>query len=128
MHYWLLMHYRLPHNTVVCRYEFKCKIRKCFVKTRVNKNASLETILAHCDLLICFATRFKNSWLIEKFMIEKSGVEKSGLRSLGLKSPGLESSWLKSPGLKGLGLKLGVEKSGVEMSFNLSRRLLLNLF
>jgi hypothetical protein len=25
---------------------------------------------------------------------------------------------LKSPGLKGLGLKLGVEKSGVEMSFN----------
>jgi hypothetical protein len=30
----------------------------------------------------------------------------------------LESSWLKSPGLKGLGLMLGVEKSGVEMSFN----------
>jgi hypothetical protein len=25
---------------------------------------------------------------------------------------------LKSQGLKGLGLKLGVEKSGVEMSFN----------
>ena len=41
-----------------------------------------------------------------------SGVEKF-LFSLGLKS-----SWLKSPGLKGLGLKLGVEKSGVEMSFN----------
>jgi hypothetical protein len=35
-----------------------------------------------------------------------------------LKSLGLESSWLKSQGLKGLGLKLGVEKSGVEMSFN----------
>ena len=31
---------------------------------------------------------------------------------------GLKSSWLKSPGLKDLGLKLGVEKSGVEMSFN----------
>jgi hypothetical protein len=31
---------------------------------------------------------------------------------------GLKSSWLKSPGSKGLGLKLGVEKSGVEMSFN----------
>jgi hypothetical protein len=30
----------------------------------------------------------------------------------------LESSWLKSPEMKGLGLKLGVEKSGVEMSFN----------
>ena len=37
-------------------------------------------------------------------MVEKSGVG---------------SSWLKSPGLNGLGLKLGVEKSGVEMSFNL---------
>ena len=45
-------------------------------------------------------------------MVEKSGVEKF-LFALGLKS-----SWLKSPGLKGLGLKLGVEKSGVEMSFN----------
>ena len=47
-------------------------------------------------------------------MVEKSGVEKF-LFALGLKS-----SWLKSPGLKGLGLKLGVEKSGVEMSFNLT--------
>ena len=37
-------------------------------------------------------------------MVEKSGVE---------------SSWLKSLALKGPGLKLGVEKSGVEMSFNL---------
>ena len=46
-------------------------------------------------------------------MVEKSGVEKF-LFALGLKS-----SWLKSPRLKGLGLKLGVEKSGVEMSFNL---------
>ena len=45
-------------------------------------------------------------------MVEKSGVEKF-LLALGLKS-----SWLKSLGLKGLGLKLGVEKSGVEMSFN----------
>ena len=45
-------------------------------------------------------------------MVEKSGVEKF-LLALGLKS-----SWLKNPGLKGLGLKLGVEKSGVEMSFN----------
>ena len=48
-------------------------------------------------------------------MVEKSGVEKF-LLALGLKS-----SWLKSPGLKGLGLKLGVEKSGVEMSFNLAK-------
>ena len=47
-------------------------------------------------------------------MVEKSGVEKF-LLALGLKS-----SWLKSLGLKGLGLKLGVEKSGVEMSFNRS--------
>ena len=46
-------------------------------------------------------------------MVEKSGVE-NFLFLLGLKS-----SWLKIPGLKGLGLKLGVEKSGVEMSFNL---------
>ena len=45
-------------------------------------------------------------------MVEKSGVEKF-LFALRLKS-----SWLKSPGLKGLGLKLGVEKSGVELSFN----------
>ena len=55
-------------------------------------------------------------------MVEKSGVEKIllalGLKSSWLKSPGLESSWLKSTGLKGLGLKHGVEKSGVEMSFN----------
>ena len=49
-------------------------------------------------------------------MVEKFGVEKF-LFALGLKS-----SWLKSPGLKDLGLKLGVEKSGVEMSFNLSER------
>ena len=40
-------------------------------------------------------------------MVEKSRVEKF-LLALGL----------KSQGLKGLGLKLGVEKSGVEMSFN----------
>ena len=38
------------------------------------------------------------------------------MKTLGLKSTGLESSWLK-----GLGLKLGVEKSGVEMFFNLPR-------
>ena len=45
-----------------------------------------------------FSTQwFKNSWL---------------------KSLGLKNSWLKSLGLKGPGLKLGVEKSGVEMSFN----------
>ena len=48
---------------------------------------------------------------VEKFMVEKSGVEKF-LFDLGLKS------WLKCPGLKCLGLMLGVEKSGVEMSFN----------
>ena len=42
--------------------------------------------------------------------------------NLGLKTPGLKSSWLKSPGLKGLGLMLGDEKSGVEMSYNLSLR------
>ena len=40
-----------------------------------------------------------------------------------MKSPGLESSWLKNTGLesswlKSLGLKLGVEKSGIIMSFN----------
>ena len=55
-------------------------------------------------------------------MVEKSGVKKF-LLALGLKSPGLESSWLKSSwlkslGLQGAGLKLGVETSGVEMSFN----------
>ena len=47
------------------------------------------------------------------------GLKSSWLKSLGLKSPGLESSWLKNLGLKGPGLKLGVEKSRVEMSFNL---------
>ena len=51
------------------------------------------------------------------------GLKSSWSKSLGLegsclKSPGLESSWLRSLGLKGLGLKLGVEKSGVEISFN----------
>ena len=45
---------------------------------------------------------------VEKFMVEKSGVEKSGVGKF----------MVESPGLKGLGLKLGVEKSGVEMSFN----------
>ena len=39
---------------------------------------------------------------VEKFMVEKSGVEK----------------FLLALGLNFLGLKLGVEKSGVEMSFN----------
>ena len=39
-------------------------------------------------------------------------------KNLWLKSLGLKSSWLKSLGLKGPGLTLGVEKSGVEMSFN----------
>ena len=53
-------------------------------------------------------------------MVEKSGVEKF-LFALGLKS-----SWLKNPGLKGLGLKLGVEKSGVEMSFNQTDILCIN--
>ena len=61
------------------------------------------------------------------------GLKSSWLKSLGLKSSGLESSWLKNPGLesswlKGLGLKLGVEKSGVEMSFNRQKRLCLHLF
>ena len=51
-------------------------------------------------------------------MVEKSGVEKFFL-ALGLESSWLKSSWLKSLGLKGPGLKLGVEKSRVEMSFNL---------
>ena len=46
------------------------------------------------------------------------GLRRLGLKSSWLKSLGLESSWLKSLGLKGPGLKLGVEKSGVEMSFN----------
>ena len=41
------------------------------------------------------------------------GLKSSWLKSLGLKGPELERSWLKSPGLK-----LGVEKSGIEMSFN----------
>ena len=51
------------------------------------------------------------------FSTPELGLESPGLRSLGLKSPGLESS-----SLKGLGLKLGVEKSKVEMSFNLDNR------
>ena len=33
----------------------------------------------------------------------------------------MKSSWLKSLGLRGPGLKLGIEKSGVEMFFNLVR-------
>ena len=41
-------------------------------------------------------------------MVEKSRVEKTGVGKFTV-----EKSWLK-----GLGLKLGVEKSGVEMSFN----------
>ena len=46
----------------------------------------------------------------------KSPLLKSlGLKSLWLRNPRLKSSLLKSPGLK-----LGVEKSGVEMSFNLT--------
>ena len=60
---------------------------------------------------------FKNSWL------RSPGLGSSWLKNLGLKNSwlkclGLVSSWLKNLGLKGLGLKLGVEKSGVEMSFN----------
>ena len=51
-------------------------------------------------------------------MGQSLGLKSPGLESSWLKNPGLESSWLKSPGLKGVGLKLGVEKSGVEMSFN----------
>ena len=54
----------------------------------------------------------KSSWL------KSLGLKSPGLESSWLKNPGLESSWLKSLGLKGLGLKLGVEKSGVEISFN----------
>ena len=50
--------------------------------------------------------------------LKNPGFESSWLKSLGLKSPGLKSSRFKNLGLKGLGLKLGVEKSGVEMSFN----------
>ena len=50
--------------------------------------------------------------------LKNPGLESSWLKSLRLKSQGLKSSWLKSLGLKGLELKLGVEKSGVEMSFN----------
>ena len=41
-------------------------------------------------------------------MVEKSGVVKSGVGKF----------MVESTRLKGLGLKLGVEKSGVEMSFN----------
>ena len=52
--------------------------------------------------------RFK----VEKSRVGKSGVEKSGVEKF-LLALGLKSSWLES-----LGLKLGVEKSGVEMSFN----------
>ena len=52
------------------------------------------------------------------FSTPSLGLKNPGLESSWLKSPGLKSSCLKSPGLKGLGLKLGVEKSGVEMSFN----------
>ena len=39
------------------------------------------------------------------------------------KNPGLKSLGLESPRLKNTGLKLGVEKSGVEMSFNLVKLL-----
>ena len=46
------------------------------------------------------------------------GLKSPGLRNLGLKTSWLKSLGVESPGLKGLGLKLGVEKSGVEMSFN----------
>ena len=46
------------------------------------------------------------------------GLKNPGFENSWLKSPGLESSWFKNLGLKGPGLKLGVEKSGVEMSFN----------
>ena len=41
--------------------------------------------------------------MVQKFMVEKSGVVKF---------------MVKKSGLNGPGLKLGVEKSGVEMSFN----------
>ena len=67
--------------------------------------------------------------------LKSSWLKSLGLKSLGLKWPfklmglkiqGLESSWLKSPGLKGLGLKLGVEKSGVEISFNRQISFILN--
>ena len=60
--------------------------------------------------------------MVQKFMVEKSGVEKFMVEKSGVEkflfALGLKRSWLKSPGLKGLGLKLGVEKSGVDMSFN----------
>ena len=55
---------------------------------------------------------------LESIGLRSLGLKSSRLKSLGLKSPGFESSWLKSLGLKGLRLKLGVQKSGVEMSFN----------
>ena len=45
---------------------------------------------------------------VGKFMVEKSGVEKSGV----------EKSWVEMF-TQIMGLKLRVEKSGVEMSFNL---------
>ena len=70
--------------------------------------------------------------MVEKFMIEKPGVEKSGIENSEVEKSGVgkfffdfgfKSSWFKSLGLKNswlksLGLKLGVEKSGVEISFN----------
>ena len=47
-------------------------------------------------------------------MVEKCRAEKSGVEV----SLNLKNAWLKSLGLKALRLKLGVEKSGIEMSFN----------
>ena len=64
--------------------------------------------------------------MVEKFMIKKSGIERSRVEKSGVEMSWVEkfiNSWLKSRGLtksllKSPGLKLGVEKFGVEMSFN----------
>ena len=68
----------------------------------------------------CFNHRLFNRELFKPRLLNPDlSTPSMGLKNPGLRNPGLESSWLKSPGWKGLGLKLGVEKSGVEMSFNL---------
>ena len=61
--------------------------------------------------------------MVQKFMVEKSRVgkfmvQKSGVEKFLVKKSGVGKFMLKNLGLKGPGFKVGVEKSGVEMSFN----------
>ena len=56
--------------------------------------------------------------MVEKSEVEKSGVGKFMVEKSWVGKSGVGKFMVESPGLKGLGLKFGVEKSGVEMSFN----------